>query len=176
MATSTTRKTASAPKTEAKPAEKPTVKKYKDEDLIPCLSITGGELLVVGEKSNSLYSWKSEGDIVDVEYRDLVSAIRSRKVYIYAPSFVIQDEEFLSQHKDLKDLYAKLYSKNDLSEILKLPPDSMKRCIEKLPDGAKESLKSMAMAAINDGSLDSVKKIKILDTLFKTDMMIRLAQ
>ena len=182
MATTTKKKAAPSAAAE-KPVEeaavetkKSTERKFKDSDLLPCLSITGGELFVIGEKSNTLYVWSGEGDVVDVEYRDIVAAMRGGKTYIYNPNFIVQDDDFVKQNKDIAKLYESLWTAQNLRDILALSPTDMRHCVEKLPNGAKESLKSIAMSAVNDGSLDSIKKVKILDDIFHTDMMIRLAQ
>ena len=155
MATTTTKKKAAPSAAATKPVEeaatvetKSAERKFKDSDLLPCLSITGGELFVIGDKSNTLYIWSGEGDVVDVEYRDIVAAMRSRKSYIYNPNFIVQDEDFVKQNKDIAKLYESLWTVQDLRSILQMSPNDMRHCIELLPDGAKESLKTIAMSAI----------------------------
>ena len=48
----------------------------------------------------------------------------------------------------------------------------MKSIILSLPDGAKESIKNMASQMISKGTLDSVQKIKFLDEIFNTELML----
>ena len=143
--------------------ETPTAKKYDKEDVIPCKSITNGKLLVDGEKSGILYRWADYGDIEEIEYQDLIYMIRAHRVSVYKPRFIIQDEEFVAQHKDLKD-------------ILNLPVAQMRKAIEELPEGAFESIKGVAASMIHSGQYDSVKKIKVLDEIFDTKLLLTLAQ
>ena len=156
--------------------ETPTVKKYDKEDVIPCKSITNGKLLVDGEKSGILYRWADYGDIEEIEYQDLIYMIRAHRASVYRPRFIIQDEEFVAQHKDLKELYDSLYSIKDLKDILNLPVTQMRKAIEELPEGAFESIKGVAASMIHNGQYDSVKKIKVLDEIFDTKLLLTLAQ
>ncbi len=162
--------------TEKDTVDKRTVRKYEKEDTIPCKSITNGALLVTGEKSGILYRWADYGDVEDVEYQDLIYMIRSRRASVYRPRFIIQDNEFLSQHPELNELYKKLYSTKDLKDILNLPSSQIKRAINQLPDGAYDAIKGLAASMITSGQFDSVKKIKVLDEIFGTNLLLTLAQ
>lgn len=158
-----------------KVSEKTPVKKqFKDDDKIPCLSITNGEYLYVGDKSGDLYSWLTDGDVVSVRYDDLMAAIRLRKPCIFKPRFVIRDDEIVEQNPVLKSLYDSLFTADDFRKIFTLSPNEIRRIVTGLPDGAKDSLKSMAISAIENGTLDSVQRIKVLDEIFGTDMLLKL--
>ena len=168
-------KAAEKPKTEEKPVAVAKKKQYQDNDKIPCFSITTGEYLYVGEKSGDLYTWLTDGDVVDVRYDDLVAAIRTKRPAIFKPRFIIQDEEFVTQYPEIQEIYDSLYSPEDLRQILELPPERLMNVIHGLPDGAKESLKYMAVKAIDEGSLDSVARVRVLDQIYGTDMLLKLA-
>lgn len=81
--------------TETKVEDKPKVRKYEKEDVIPCKSLTDGKLLVTGEKTGILYRWADYGDVEEIEYQDLVYMIRSHKSCITRPRFIIQALEEL---------------------------------------------------------------------------------
>lgn len=151
-------------------------KKRADTDLVPCVSVTAGELLVAGDKSKNLYSWTTDGDEVGVEYRDLISAIRSKKPCIFKPRFIIQDDDVVAQYPELQEVYDSLYSKEDLKSIFQLSPSKMGDIINRLPDGAKDTIKTLAMTSVDDGSLDSVQRIRVIDQIFGTDMLLKLAK
>ncbi len=161
---------------ENKPEDTKQIRKYEKEETIPCKSITNGTLLVTGEKSGILYRWADYGDVEEVEYQDLIYMIRSRRASVYRPRFIIQDKEFLSQHPELNDLYKTLYSTKDLKDILNLPSSQIKRAINQLPDGAYDAIKGLAASMIASGQFDSVKKIKVLDEIFGTNLLLTLAQ
>ncbi len=150
---------------------------FAPEDTIPCRSLVSGGLYIEGDRSHILYSWADCGDVVDVEYRDLIYLVRTRaNANIYAPRIIVDDEDFVKQNKALKDLYDSLYSDGDLMAVLSLPEGRMRKEIEKLPVGARESLKGMVSTMIESGALDSVQKIKALDEIFGTRLLLTLAQ
>jgi len=69
-----------------------------------------------------------------------------------------------------------MYETSDLNEILNLPVPQMSETIKKLPKGAKEALKGIVSTMIESHALDSVHKIKALDEIFGTKMLLTLVQ
>ena len=152
---------------------KKTPRKYEATEGIPCRSITPGGLYMEGIKSHIVYEWADNGDVTEIEYQDLIAAIRSNVSYINKPYFIIEDEEIIAQFPQINKVYESMYSVRDLKEVLTdLSPRDMKSTILKLPEGAKESIKHIASQMISNGTLDSVQKIKILDEIFGTRLML----
>lgn len=179
----TTKKMSTAPKktdadeeiVETQIAEKESTKKsYKADDPVSTTSVTSGLLIMEGLKTGILYRWIDAGDKVDVEYADIMAAIRSGSNYIYKPRFVIDNDDIVSGYKNIQEMYESLYDKDDLMKILTLPSTKMKAVIEKLPDGVKKTVQSMAVTAIERKELDSVQRIKTLDEIFGTQMLLKL--
>jgi len=166
-----------ATKTEAKTkVTTPKIKKFKNTDLIPCKSVTNGELLMIGDKTGILYRWADYGDVESVQYQDLLYSARSaRNGYVKYPRFIILDDDFVDQNPDIKKIYDNMYSSTELKDVLDLPVSQMKKVIADLPDGAKESLKGLCATMIDNGTLDSLKKIKALDEIFGTDLLLVLS-
>ena len=114
-------------KVTSKKAEK---KKYALTDGISCRSITQGGLYMHGIKSDIAYKWSNDGDVTEVEYQDLVAAVRSSVSYVMKPYFIIEDKEFVSQFPQLNKVYETMYSVRDLrSVVLDLTPNMMKSTI-----------------------------------------------
>lgn len=149
------------------------VKEFDAEDLIKCKSITQGELLLTGKRSGILYRWFSVGDVIDVEYQDLLALNASRSKYLYGPYFVIENEELLEQNrwKPLKEIYAKLYEAQDMDDILDLPPAQLKRALAKFPASYQQTLAIEVTTRIENGSFDSINRIKVFDEVLGTDLM-----
>ena len=155
--------------------EKKVVKKakvFKDTDPVKCVSITPGELGMTGVKTNIGYRWTGRGDTVDVEYQDLVAAVRLNKSHIFKPYFVISDKDFISQFPQVEKVYASMFSYKDLTDVLKLEPETMRNTILSLPEGARNSIRSIASSLISNGNLDSIARIKVLDEIFDTKFML----
>ena len=173
---STTSKKATTPIEEVKVEEVkvPKVEKkvFKDSDGIPCRSITQGALYMEGAKTHMLYEWVEYGDVTMVEYADLAAAVRTKSWFMFSPAFIVEDDDFIEQNAQLKKFYNENYSVHDLEKILRLPIEKMKEEVTALPKSAKESLKSLAAASITEGTLDSVKRIKVLDELFDANLNV----
>lgn len=148
-------------------------RKFQADDMIPCMSITAGEYLYIGAKSDDLYSWADIGDVTEVAFEDLNYAARRGVNILFAPRVIVQDEDFIELFPKLNDIYAGLYSTQDLKEILSLSPTQIKKEVEKLPIGAKDSLSSIVMTEIDKGRYSDIKKIKVFDEIFGTNMLSR---
>lgn len=159
-------------KSEASVKAAPKKKKFGQSDPVTCVSNTEGFLSMVGIKSGINYRWEMNGDSSDVEYADLAAAVRAKSDYIFKPYFIIQDPDFVREFAELERFYSTLYRPSDLSDILALPPKEMKAAVLKLPDGIKESVKTLASSKIIDGTLDSIQKVKMLDEIFGTKLML----
>jgi hypothetical protein len=151
-------------------------KEYAPTDLIPCVSITVGGLHLTGMKSGEVYHWTNLGEVTEVEYRDLLAEVRNHSFYVYDPAFIIQDEDFLSQHDDILVRYGRLYTPADIEQVLTLPAPQLEATIKKMPIGAQNAVKDLAVRKINSGELDSIARIKVIDSFFGTEMLLKLTR
>ena len=149
-------------------------KAYDPTDLIMCKSLCNGELLVVGEKTNTLYKWADFGDVQGMEYQDLIYMVRAQKSVFKYPYLLVLDDDIVDSTW-LANLYDTLYDKDDFRAVLNLPLSQMMDAIEKMPKGAQDSLKGLVATAIEEGTFDSVQKIKALDSYFDTSLLLTLA-
>lgn len=145
-------------------------KKFDPSDGISCRSVTQGGLFMDGLKTQIPYRWTDYGDEVDVEYRDLVAAVKGKSPFVFNPYFIIDNEDFVEEFPQLKKFYTESYSAKDLKDILTLPIHEMLAKMKILPSGALDTLKNIASTQVATGKLDSVKKIKALDEFFGTDL------
>ena len=155
----------------AKP--QPVQKTYDQHDLILCRNVSAGWLKMTG-KSGIPYVWNATGDLCEVEYGDLWARKTAKSEYLYKPYFVIEDEELLEQPrwKDLKTFYdEKVYGLDNVDAIINVPSSSIRRVLVELSDGMKNAVAVRAATMIENGSLDSLKKIKIIDEVCGTDLM-----
>lgn len=168
------KETVSEPVVKSEPAKKtePVKKQFKQSEGILCRSVVNGPMYMDGERSAMPYQWMDYGDEVEVEYRDLVAAVRARNGYIMNPWIIVMDDDFIAEYPFLADLYKKQYTTNDLANILNLPVPQMVEEIKKLPGNVKETLKGIASTWISNGRLDSMKRVKALDELFETDLAL----
>lgn len=157
------------------PAAEP--RQFNQNDLVLCRSVTAGWLGVSG-KSGQYYVFENFGDECEIEYQDLFALKSRRSNYIYAPLFVIEDEELLEnpRWKDVAQFYDEKVFREDIDEVLNLPVSSFKKALEALPKGLAKALQVKVAEKIEDGSFDSLSKIKIIDEVYGTDFRNILAE
>ena len=157
-----------------KPVAK-TPRKYAPDDLIPCRSVTYGELLLSAPKSKLMYVWANYNDVTEVEFQDLQALKSTRSNYMFRPRIVIEDEELVEQwSKDFKDMYSKI-THVDVEEIFDLPLGKFKTALKNAPKGVQQAVKNIAGEKIMNGSLDSLAKIKAIDDILGTDLKLYLS-
>ena len=146
-------------------------RKFAQDDMILCKSVTYGELLLPGKKSKLLYIWSNYGDTTEVEFQDLQALRSTRSAYLMNPYFVIEDEELLEQWPELKNLYDKVAAL-DVDNLFNLPINQFKKKLRDIPIGFKDSIKNIAGEKIRNGSLDSIAKINALDEILGTELKL----
>ena len=60
----------------------------------------------------------------------------------------------------------------DVDDIFKLPLNQFKSKLKKAPKGVQQAVKNIAGEKIMNGSLDSLAKIKAIDEILDTDLML----
>ena len=162
--------------TKSETTETTKVKKFAKTTLIPCRSICTGVLYVEGPNSKNDYMWWDFGDVQDVQYQDLDAYVKRHATCVYKPQFIIEDDDYIAQNLDIKAVYDSMYTTSDLREILNLPVSQMKKAIMELPLGAKEAIRGLAPTMIENKKLDSIEKIRVLDEIFGTQLILTVAQ
>lgn len=154
----------------AVPAKK-TPKKYAPDDRIECRSVTGGELFLVGPKSQLLYTWEDYNDTAFVEYQDL-QALQSRKSgFLIKPRFIIEDEELVEQWGTmLEPIYEKITTQS-IEDFFELPLNKFKAQLNVMPAGLKDAIKTRAVQMIHNDELYDIRKVREMDAAWGTDFV-----
>ena len=148
------------------------VRKYAPTDRIPCRSLTYGELLLTGPKTKLLHTWANYGDVTEMEYQDLQALKSTRSSYLFKPRFIIEDEELVEQWAgDFKKMYDDIVEM-DVEALFRLPIGQLKAKLKKAPAGVQLAVKNMAGEKIMNGTLDSLAKIKAIDEVLDTQLML----
>ena len=154
-----------------KETPKKTPRKFAQDEMIPCRSVTYGELLYPAKKAQLLYTWANYGDVTEVEFQDLQALRSTRSQYLNDPKFIIEDEELLEQWPEFKKLYENV-ALIDTDKLFALPLNQFKAKLRNIPAGFRDSLKNVASAKILDGTLDSLAKINAMDEILGTDLKL----
>lgn len=160
-------------KTEAVKAvpTKKTVKKYSPDDLIECRSVTGGELILIGDKSKLQYTWADYGDTAWVEYQDLQALQSRRSGFLTKPRFIIEDKDLVEQWGSmLKPIYDKINTQT-IEDFFGLPLNKFKAQLKIMPEGLKDAIKTKAVQMIQDEELYDIRKVREIDVAWGTDFV-----
>ena len=145
---------------------------------IECVSVTAGELIITGKKTGNLYRWTNYGDTTTVEFQDLrVEARNAKSRPLYDPLIIIEDEDVLAlpEFESVADSYKTVISIEEIDQFFDLPLQQFAAKLRSIPKGIKNTIKSIARDKLEDGSLDSLKKVKVLDETLGTDLYNLLA-
>lgn len=159
------------PKIEKTPVTKERIK-HDASDGILCRSVTVGKLCMEGSNTKMIYRFMAYGDELEVEYRDLVSAVRSHSQYLFTPYLIVEDESFVAEFPELDKFYHEKFTVKELSDILLMNESEMEDAISVLPKGAKEQFINIVSTEIANGNLDSVRKIKALERILGVDFSL----
>ena len=157
--------------TVSKSPAKKTPKKYAPTDVIECRSVTGGELILIGDKTKLHYNWADFGDTAYVEYQDLQALQSRRSGFLTQPTFIIEDAELVEQWGSmLKPIYDKITMQN-IEEIFNLPVNKFEAQLKIVPDGLKDAIKTRAVQMINNDELYDIRKVRAIDNAWGTDFV-----
>lgn len=147
-------------------------REYLPSDLIPCKNIFAGTTVLTGNKTKTNYVWEGFGVVEYVEYQDLRSEIlNKRSAYIYEPLIMIEDEHIVKSFKGLFELYKNMKTPEELEDLLHNGTEAeLRKAIEEIPFGLQESLRSLAATMLQEGTLDSVRKVRMIDDLLDTSL------
>ena len=150
---------------------KKVTKKYSPNDLIGCRSVTGGELILIGDKSRLQYTWADYGDTAWVEYQDLQALQSRRSGFLVKPRFIIEDEDLVEQWGSiLKPIYDKINTQT-IEDFFGLPLNKFKAQLKIMPEGLKDAIKTKAVQMIQDDELYDIRKVREIDAAWGTDFV-----
>lgn len=162
---------------EQKETPKLTAASYKPDELIMCRSMFAGKLLFTGIKTKMTYEFSNIGDVQYIEFQDLRAALVTGARTLTAPFIIIEDEVLLEDPhwKKIKDLYDQMYSASDIERILELPTVEFKEAFLNLPIGFKRTINTIVATRIENGTFDSMNKVRIIDEVCGTDLKLLLS-
>ena len=156
---------------EAKTPAKKAPKKYAPTDVIECRSVTGGELILVGDKTKLHYNWADFGDTAYVEYQDLQALQSRRSSFLTKPRFIIEDDNLVEQWGSmLKPIYDKINMDN-IEGLFNLPASQFEAQLKIVPDGLKDAIKTRAVQMIQSDELYDIRKVRAIDNAWGTDFV-----
>lgn len=151
---------------------KPIVKEAEHKKEIECRSVVNGILFFEGERTKKIYEFADYNDVQNIDYEDLLVAVRTKSRFLFNPYFIVTDEDFVNSYPQLKNFYRDHYSIGDLRKLFTVPINELEKHIKALPPSAITQLKQLVSSAVADGTIDSYKRIQVFDSLLGTNMLL----
>lgn len=151
-------------------AKKQTKKKYELHELIPCRSVTMGELGLDSKKTNNTYYWGNYGDVCEVSYEDLLFLKAQKSGFLYNPSFIIEADDVFPEDKtlvEIKELYDRFIN---LADFFELNTGEIKEILKNAPEGFRDVVATKAGEMVRSNRLESLAVIKIIDAIVGTNL------
>lgn len=137
---------------------------FKATDMIECKSLRYGLMQHISKKSGNIYEWADYGDIVEVEYGDLLSLKSSKSKFLYSPWFMIMDDQLVEDWK-LADIYEPFKEFDDVEEFLQSGATTIRKTLPNAPQGYKDLVTYTAADMIRNGTIDSIATINAIDEI-----------
>ena len=151
----------------AKPKKKLEINR---DELIPCRSAVNS-LVYVSKRTSEKFEWAEFGDVQYITLGELIT-MKSTQPRMLKEGWLIVDDEEAIEQLGLAKMYGNLFEIDDIDEFFDLPENEIKRILTNMPRGFKVSLGNFARERVESGTLDSNRKIKLLEELLDIDLKI----
>ncbi|MGF6375109.1 hypothetical protein M2140_000143 [Clostridiales Family XIII bacterium PM5-7] len=149
----------------------PTQNKIKrnHDELIECKSVRFGHLRYESKKTGNIYEWSNFGDLVMVEYGDLLPLKASKSKFLLEPWFLIEDDELIEEW-GLGEIYSYYNEFDDVEDFLRQDAKTIRKKLPRAPKGYKDLIAQTAGRMLRDGGLDSLASVKVIDDVLNTSL------
>lgn len=145
--------------------------------LVPCVSMVRSGMLVYASKRQMGYKlkWRHFGDVQFIELAELMS-MRSSDSRFFTENWIAIDDSFEYKDRVLKvlrvdEMYANSIRPNDMEKLFVLSPAEICKKVSGLSASMKDSVYLTARNAIDTGELDSIAKIRALESALDRKLM-----
>lgn len=164
-------------------AEEKNKREFKAGDMIPCRSVRPNKVILHSTKTDNRYEWNYYGEVIDVDFADLVKMKGSNSSYLYKPLIIPEDPDLCSlwapTFSNIWLAYAGINNIEDFFNIddakfeakIRMYEDDKNSERHMYPTGILESIKVSSAKLIKEGKFSSLRKIQIIDEVCNTSLM-----
>ncbi len=149
-----------------KPKRKVDIDRFEQ---IPVMNTTNGTLIYKSRKTGATYIWSDYGSIEYLEFQELISMRSGDKAFLNEPYVIVLDDDAVD-YLGLTKMYETLNKLENIEDIFSLRLEEFKDVIEKAPKGLIHTIVTKARQMHQEGTLDSISKVKYLNEKFNTDI------
>lgn len=152
---------------EAAPASKKAKIKAAEVDLTQMITVRNGyqgTLVYKSSRTGETYIWDNFGDEQEIELRELRNAKSSAKSFFENNWFLFNDEDmWVVEFLGVSSAYKNALSIDGFDDLFSKKPAEIEEAVKNLSSGQKASVACRARQLIEDGAIDSIKVINILE-------------
>ena len=150
-------------------------KKIPLDTMVPVKSGVNGILVYVSRKTGYEITWNEYGAIEYVEMSDLLAMRNTDKAFYENNWIYFEDTDEYSatdcyNFLEVFKFYDSSIVGDSLEELFNKEPDEIKSICNNLSKGLRATVASMARTKIDDGSLDSNKRISALEEVLDIEL------
>lgn len=145
-------------------------KKQIDLDmLVSCKNIVDGRLIYKSRKTGLETIWMEYGDVEFIDVGELLTMKASQPKFLTNPALIIEDDDVV-EYLGLKHIYQKIVDVEDLDTFFENSPEEISQILDKIPNGVKGTIGTVAKKRVLDGTLFDRRKIKTLEQKLNIDL------
>jgi len=145
-------------------------KKLNRNDLILVMNSTSDRLVHTSRKTGQEWLFTEYGQTDEMELGELVTMNNSSPAMLREPWLLILDEDAV-EYLGLKKLYENILTEDEMEEFFNSDVEQMATILDKLPKGMKELIVGLAKKKVENKTLDSMAKIKLIEDKLKIELI-----
>ena len=146
-------------------------RKVNKDDEVVCKNITNGTLVYVSKKTGAVWEMEGYGATEIFDVAELVTMKASYSRILTEPWMVIEDDDVID-YLGLRNIYDKIsVPLTEIDSFFDKPVTKMEKALAVAPNGIKTLIASRAITLINEGKLDSVSKIKLIEKTLNIELL-----
>lgn len=147
--------------------------KAKDVDLNQYITVKNGFhgiLVYQSSRTGEIIKWDNFGDEQEMELRELKNAKSSSKAF-YENNWFMFDDEWVIDFLGVRNFYKHAIKIDDLDSIFEKDADELKKVLDDLSNGQRQTVAYRARTLINEGKIDSLKTIAVLEKTLGVELI-----
>lgn len=149
----------------------------KDIDVnqyIPVINGFQGKLIYISSRTGERFVWDEFGGEQEMELKELKNAKNSSKDFFLNNYFMFNDEDaWVLDYLGVSNYYKNAISINDFENLFEKDVGDLKEIIKSMSEGQKRSLSYKARLAVQEGTIDSIKVIDMLEKYLGVELIER---
>lgn len=137
----------------------------KEDDQVYVMNGLMGTLVYRSDRTRKVWKFTNFGQIDTIEYGELVTIRNRYSKYLTEGWLIVLDKAVQDEFK-LTEMYQSILTPDNIEEIFSKNVDELRVFIDNLPDGMKATFVNKAMEKYKQGTLDSVKTIRLIEEKF----------